>query len=67
MSAFKVGIVAVVIGAIGTAAILLTPSWFPVAAATQATRQDDLYLALMIMSSFIMAIVTWGTLDDQTC
>ena len=58
MSAFKVGIVAVVIGAIGTAAILLTPSWFPVAAATQATRQDDLYLALMIMSSFIMAIVT---------
>ena len=47
-----------VIGAIGTAAILLTPSWFPVAAATQATRQDDLYLALMIMSAFIMAIVT---------
>jgi cytochrome c oxidase subunit 2 len=58
LSAFKVGIVAVIVGAIGTAAILLTPSWFPVAAATQATRQDDLYLALMIMSSFIMAIVT---------
>jgi cytochrome c oxidase subunit II len=58
LSAFKVGIVAVIVGAIGTAAILLTPSWFPVAAATQATRQDDLYLALMIMSAFIMAIVT---------
>lgn len=58
MSAFKVGIVAVVIGAIGSVAIVVTPSWFPVAAATQATRQDDLYLALMIMSSFIMAIVT---------
>jgi cytochrome c oxidase subunit 2 len=58
LSAFKVGIVAVIVGAIGTAAILLTPSWFPVAAATQATRQDDLYLALMIMSSFIMAVVT---------
>jgi cytochrome c oxidase subunit 2 len=57
LSAFKVGIVSLVIGAIGTAAILLTPSWFPVAAATQATRQDDLYLALMIMSAFIMAIV----------
>jgi cytochrome c oxidase subunit II len=58
LSAFKVGIVAVVIGAIGSVAIVVTPSWFPVDAATQATRQDDLYLALMIMSSFIMAIVT---------
>jgi cytochrome c oxidase subunit II len=58
LSAFKVGIVAVVIGAIGSAAIWLTPSWFPVDAATQASRQDDLYLALMIMSSFIMALVT---------
>jgi cytochrome c oxidase subunit 2 len=58
LSAFKVGIVSVIIGAIGTVAILVTPSWFPVAAATQATRQDELYLALMIMSAFIMAIVT---------
>jgi cytochrome c oxidase subunit 2 len=51
-------LVSLVVGAIGTIAILVTPSWFPVAAAVQAHRQDDLYLALMIMSSFIMAIVT---------
>jgi cytochrome c oxidase subunit 2 len=57
LSAFKVGIVSVIVGAIGTVAILVTPSWFPVAAATQADRQDDLYLALMIMSAFIMAVV----------
>jgi cytochrome c oxidase subunit II len=57
LSALKVGLVAVVVGAIGTIAILVTPSWFPVAAAVQAHRQDDLYLALMIMSAFIMAIV----------
>jgi cytochrome c oxidase subunit 2 len=58
LSAYKVGIVSVIVGAIGTAAILFTPSWFPVAAATQAHRQDELYLALMIMSAFIMAVVT---------
>jgi cytochrome c oxidase subunit 2 len=58
LSAFKVGLVSLVVGAIGTIAILVTPSWFPVAAAVQAHRQDDLYLALMIMSAFIMAIVT---------
>jgi cytochrome c oxidase subunit 2 len=58
LSAIKVGIVAIIVGAIGTVAILVTPSWFPVAAAVQAHRQDDLYLALMIMSSFIMAVVT---------
>ena len=58
MSAFKVGLVSLVVGAIGTIAILVTPSWFPVAAAVQAHRQDDLYLALMIMSAYIMAIVT---------
>jgi cytochrome c oxidase subunit II len=58
LSALKVGVVALVLGAIGTIAILVTPSWFPVAAAVQAHRQDGLYLALMIMSSFIMAIVT---------
>jgi cytochrome c oxidase subunit II len=57
LSAFKVGIVSVIVGAIGTVAILVTPSWFPVAAATQADRQDALYLALMIMSAFIMAVV----------
>jgi cytochrome c oxidase subunit 2 len=58
LSAFKVGVVSLVLGAVGTVAILVTPSWFPVAAAQQASRQDDLYLALMIMSAFIMAIVT---------
>jgi cytochrome c oxidase subunit II len=58
LSVFKVGLVSLVVGAIGTIAILVTPSWFPVAAAVQAHRQDDLYLALMIMSAFIMAIVT---------
>jgi len=57
LSAFKVGLVSLVVGAIGTIAILVTPSWFPVAAAAQAHRQDDLYLALMIMSAFIMATV----------
>jgi cytochrome c oxidase subunit 2 len=49
--------VAFVVGALGVVGILVTPSWFPVDAAQQATRQDDLYLALMILSSFIMAIV----------
>jgi cytochrome c oxidase subunit 2 len=58
LSALKVGVVSLVLGAIGSIAILVTPSWFPVAAAVQADRQDALYLALMIMSSFIMAIVT---------
>jgi len=57
LSAFKVGVVSLVVGAIGTIAILVTPSWFPVAAAVQAHRQADLYLALMIMSAYIMAIV----------
>jgi cytochrome c oxidase subunit II len=57
LSAIKVGIVAIIVGTIGSVAILVTPSWFPVAAAEQAHRQDDLYLALMIMSSYIMALV----------
>ena len=57
MSAIKVGVISVIIGAIGVVAILVTPSWFPEDAAVQATRQDQLYLALMIMSSFIMAVV----------
>ena len=57
MSAIKVGVISVIIGAIGVVAILVTPTWFPEDAAVQAGRQDDLYLALMIMSSFIMAVV----------
>jgi len=58
VSAFKVGIVSLVVGAIGSVLIWVTPSWFPTDAAVQAERQDHLYLALMILSSFIMAIVT---------
>jgi cytochrome c oxidase subunit 2 len=58
VSAFRVGVVAFVVGALGVVGILVTPSWFPTDAAVQATRQDELYLALMILSSFIMAIVT---------
>ncbi len=57
MSAIKVGIVSLVVGAIGSVAILVSPSWFPVAASVQAKRQDDLYLALMITSSFIFSAV----------
>jgi cytochrome c oxidase subunit 2 len=58
VSAYKVGIVALVVGAIGTVAMLPNfDDWFPEAAATQADRHDTLYLALMIMSAFIMAIV----------
>ncbi len=57
MSALKVGIAALVLGAIGVVGILVTPSWFPSQAAVQAERQDTLYLVLMIISSFIFAIV----------
>ena len=58
MSAFaRVGFVALVLGALGSVAVWLTPSWFPVQAATQADRQDTLYFSLMVMSSFIFAIV----------
>jgi cytochrome c oxidase subunit 2 len=53
----RVGFVALVLGALGSVAIWLTPSWFPVAAAVQARRQDELYFWLMVMSSFIFAIV----------
>ena len=46
-----------VLGALGVVALLVTPSWFPVAAATQAKRQDELYFWLLVMSSFILALV----------
>lgn len=46
-----------IVGVIFTIAILVTPSWFPTQASIEAERQDLLYLALMIMSAFIMAIV----------
>jgi cytochrome c oxidase subunit 2 len=54
---YRVGFVALVLGALGSLAIWLTPSWFPVSAAVQADRQDELYFWLMVMSSFIFAIV----------
>lgn len=57
MSAFKVAFVALLLGAIGAVAVWQSPSWFPVQAAVQARRQDELYLALMIMSSFVFFIV----------
>jgi cytochrome c oxidase subunit II len=57
LSAFKVGIISVVVGVIFTIAFLVTPTWFPTQASIEAERQDMLYDALMIMSAFIMAIV----------
>jgi cytochrome c oxidase subunit II len=58
VSAFaKVGISALIVGAAGAVAVWLTPSWFPVTASVEGRRQDDLYLALMVMSSFIFATV----------
>ena len=46
-----------VLGALGALAVWLLPSWFPVAAAVQADRQDTLYFWLMVMSSFIFSLV----------
>lgn len=46
-----------VLGALGSVAVWLSPSWFPVSAAVQADRQDQLYFWLMVMSSFIFALV----------
>jgi len=58
MSALKVGLVSVVLGTIGSVFSWLTfGDWFPVQASVQAERQDTLYLALMIMSSYIFALV----------
>ena len=57
MQAFRVGFVAFVLGTIGSIAVVVTPSWFPPAASVQADRHDQIYLALMIMSSYIFAIV----------
>jgi hypothetical protein len=57
VSAVKVGIISIVVGAIGTVLLFVLPDWFPVAASVQAERQDQLYLALMIMSSFIFSMV----------
>ena len=46
-----------VLGALGALAVWRLPSWFPVAAAVQAQRQDTLYFWLMVMSSFIFSLV----------
>jgi cytochrome c oxidase subunit II len=58
MSAVKIGLVAIVLGTVGSVFSWLTlGDWFPVQASVQAERQDTLYLALMIMSSYIFALV----------
>jgi cytochrome c oxidase subunit II len=57
VQAFKVGLFAVVLGTIGWIAVYLTPSWFPPQASVQAVRHDHIYFALMIMASYIFAIV----------
>jgi cytochrome c oxidase subunit II len=59
VSAFaKVGIFALVAGAVGAAAAAWwLPDWFPPAAAVEAQRQDTLYLWLLVVSALIFAIV----------
>ena len=59
VSAFaKVGIFALVLGAIGAVgAYLWLPDWVPPAAAVQAHRQDTLYLWLLGVSSIIFSVV----------
>jgi cytochrome c oxidase subunit 2 len=58
MSALKVGFVSIVLGTIGSVFCWVTfDDWFPVRASVQADRQDTLYLALLIMSSYIFALV----------
>ena len=59
VSAFaKVGIFALVLGAIGAVgAALWLPDWFPPAAGVEAQRQDTLYLWLLVTSSIIFAVV----------
>jgi cytochrome c oxidase subunit II len=59
VSAFaKVGIFALVAGAVGAAAAAWwLPHWFPPAAAVEAQRQDTLYLWLLVVSALIFAVV----------
>jgi len=40
VSAVKVGIISIVVGAIGTVLLFVLPDWFPVAASVQAELQD---------------------------
>ena len=54
----KVLVIALILGTAGSIFSWLTlPDWFPVQAATQAQRQDQIYLVLMIVSSYIFAII----------
>lgn len=54
----KVLVIALILGTAGSVFSWLTePDWFPVQAATQAQRQDQIYLVLMIVSSYIFAII----------
>ncbi len=59
VSAFaKVGIFALIAGAVGAVgAILWLPDWLPPAAAVEARREDTLYLWLLVMSAIIFATV----------
>ena len=57
MSAIKVGVISVIIGAIGIVAILVTPPGSPRPRPPRRPARIELYLALMIMSSFIMSVV----------
>jgi cytochrome c oxidase subunit 2 len=60
VSAFaKVGIFALIAGAIGAlGAILWLPDWIPPAAAVEARREDTLYLWLLVVSALILAVVS---------
>ena len=59
VSAFaKVGIFALIAGAIGAVgAILWLPDWLPPAAAVEARREDTLYLWLLVVSAVIFSVV----------
>jgi cytochrome c oxidase subunit II len=59
VSAFaKVGIFALIAGAIGAlGAILWLPDWIPPAAAVEARREDTLYLWLLVVSAVIFSVV----------
>ena len=59
LSAFaKVGIVALVLGAIGAVgAVWWLPDWVPPQAGVEAGREDSLYAWLLVMSAVIFAAV----------
>src|SRR5437868_7535839 len=59
VSAFaKVGIVALLLGAIGAVgAVVWLPDWVPPQAGVEAGRQDTLYAWLLVMSAIIFSVV----------